>query len=548
MKKKDILFVLGISLVTVLALVGISYAYFSLDIQGEGKDMVVTTGELKLVFTDGDAINLEDAEPGATINKTITVENAGTDTVYYDLYWDKLENNIARNEMTIKITCESLNSSGVVFGTCAGVDTTPIKLKNILKRVRIASGYKHKYTINVVFTDTKESQNYNKNSSFSGKLGIKENAGADTYNCYTNKSSLTQGYKFTNGAYVYSYKQKPDHFQMENLWVNIDEDGWGVQLANHRSTAPITDKICTEIDGKPIVATSSMFSQYKGSSVDFSTFDTSNVVYMDEMFYGSKIDNLDLSGFDTSNVTTMKWMFYGNRNESLDLRSFDTSNVTNMERMFYESAATTLNVRGFDTSKVTNMNSMFSLSAATDLDIRGFDTTKVSSLHYIFASMNLSSLDLRYFDTSNVTDMSSMFKGSTIGSLNISTFNTSNVTNMQEMFADSNILTLDLSNFNTSNVTDMGGMFSNSKVTSLDLSSFDTSNVTDMRNMFYEVDAPVLDLSSFVLNDNVSLDAMFLYTSSKTGYAKDAVTAAKFNNKDVTNIGSGGSLTFIVKQ
>lgn len=206
MKKKDILFVLGISLVTVLALVGISYAYFSLDIQGEGKDMVVTTGELRLVFTDGDAINLEDAEPGATINKTITVENAGTDTVYYDLYWDKLENNIARNEITIKITCESLNSSGVVSGTCEGMNTTPIKLKNILKRVRIASGYKHKYTINVVFTDTKESQNYNMNSSFSGKFGIKENTDADTYNCYTNKSSLTQGYKFTNGAYVYSYK------------------------------------------------------------------------------------------------------------------------------------------------------------------------------------------------------------------------------------------------------------------------------------------------------------------------------------------------------
>lgn len=305
MKKKDILFVLGISLVTVLALVGISYAYFSLDIQGEGKDMVVTTGELKLVFTDGDTINLKDAEPGATINKTITVENTGTDTVYYDLYWDKLENNIARNEMTMKITCESLNSSGVVSGTCEGMNTTPVKLKNILKRVRIASGYKHKYTINVVFTDTKESQNYNMNSSFSGKFGIKENTDADTYDCYTNKSSLTQGYKFTNGAYVYSYKQKPDHFQMENLWVNIDEDGWGVQLVNHRSTDPITDKICTTIDGKPIVATSSMFSQYKGSSVDFSTFDTSNVKYMDEMFYGSKIDNLDLSNFDTSNVTTM---------------------------------------------------------------------------------------------------------------------------------------------------------------------------------------------------------------------------------------------------
>lgn len=548
MKKKDILFVLGISLVTVLTLVGISYAYFSLDIQGEGKDMVVTTGELKLVFNDGDTINLKDAEPGATINKTITVENTGTDTAYYDLYWDKLENNIARNEMTIKITCESYDSTGAVNGTCDGVNTTPIKLKKILNEIYIDSGYKYKYTININFIETKASQNYNKNSNFNGKLAIKENTGADTYNCYTNKSSLTQGTKFTNGSYVYSYKQKPDHFQMENLWINIDEDGWGVQLANHRSTAPITDKICTTIDGKPIVATSSMFSQYKGSSVDFSTFDTSNVVYMDEMFYGSKIDNLDLSGFDTSNVTTMKWMFYGNRNESLDLRSFDTSNVTNMERMFYESSATTLNVRGFDTSNVTNMNSMFALSATTDLDVRGFDTSKITSFHFIFANMNLSSLDLRYFDTSNATDMSSMFEGSTIGSLNLSTLNTSNVTNMQEMFADSNILTLDLTSFNTSKVTNMASMFSNSKATSLVLSSFETSNVTDMRNMFYEVDAPILDLSSFVLNDNVSLNAMFLYTSSKTAYAKDEATAAKFNNKDVTNIGSGGSsLTFVVK-
>ena len=545
MKKKDILFVLEISLVTVLALVGISYAYFSLDIQGEGKDMVVTTGELRLVFTDGDTINLEDAEPGATINKTITVENTGTDTVYYDLYWDKLENNIARNEMTIKITCESLNSSGVVSGTCEGMNTTPIKLKNILKRVRIASGYKHKYTINVVFTDTKESQNYNKNSSFSGKFGIKENADADTYNCYTNKSSLTQGYKFTNGAYVYSYKQKPDHFQMENLWVNIDEDGWGVQLVNHRSTDPITDKICTTIDGKPIVATSSMFSQYKGSSVDFSTFDTSNVKYMDEMFYGSKIDNLDLSNFDTSNVTTMYWMFYGNYNTSLDLRSFNTSNVTNTERMFYSSAATTLNVRGFDTSNVTNMNSMFALSKATEIDVSGFDTSNVTDMNFAFANINVSNLDLRYFDTSKVTNMFEMFYQSKFDTLNLSNFNTSSVTNMGWMFEYCEVPSLDLSSFNTSNVTNMDSMFSYAKIDSLDLSNFDTSNVTSMVYMFRNSEIPVLDLSNFTLNDNVEMNGMFFNASSKTGYAKDETTASKFNNKDVTNI---GSLKFVVKQ
>ena len=596
MKKKDILFILGMSLVTVLALVGISYAYFSLDIQGEGKDMVVTTGDLRLIFTDGDTINLEDVEPGVTINKTITVENAGTDTVYYDLYWDKLENNIARNEMTIKITCESLNSSGATDGTCDGVDSVPIKLKNILTRVSIEPGYTYKYDVLVTFIDTGKEQNYNKNSSFSGKFGVKESTSTNTYNCYVDSFDSTQGFQFENGSYVYSYKQKPTHFQMENLWSDIDEDGWGVQLVNHYASSPITSKVCTTINGLPIVATSSMFSNYSGTA-DISTLDTSNVVYMDEMFYASKIDNLDLSNFDTSKVTTMKWMFYGNRNESLDLRSFDTSNVTDMESMFYDTDATLVNVVGFDTSKVTNMDMMFANSTAATLDLRGFDTSnitnmsrmfsgaavndlnikyfdtsKVTNMSYMFDYANLKSLYLGNFDTSNVTnmsnmfanvtidsdldlssfntskvtDMSGMFEKSAIDSIDLSSFDTSSVTNMIQMFYNSSVKTLDLKKFNTSNVTNMYGMFWNAAATTIDVSNFNTSNVTRMDYMFYRCSASVLDLSSFTLNDSVQLTSMFTNAKTTTGYAKDAATAAKFNDKSVTSINSD-LLTFVVK-
>ena len=77
-----------------------------------------------------------------------------------------------------------------------------------------------------------------------------------------------------------------------------------------------------------------------------------------------------------------------------------------------------------------------------------------------------------------------------------------------------------LNKFNTSNVTNMVWMFSDSTITTLDLSSFDTSKVRDMRWMFE-------------------------YCKATTGYAKDADTAAKFNDSSVTNIPD--TLKFTVK-
>jgi surface protein len=62
---------------------------------------------------------------------------------------------------------------------------------------------------------------------------------------------------------------------------------------------------------------------------------------MNNMFSDSKATTLDLSSFDTSNVTDMRYMFYFSKATTLDLSSFDTSNVTNTARMFQDSGATT---------------------------------------------------------------------------------------------------------------------------------------------------------------------------------------------------------------
>ena len=65
-------------------------------------------------------------------------------------------------------------------------------------------------------------------------------------------------------------------------------------------------------------------------------------------------------------VTGMRYMFALAGATSLDLSSFDTSNVTDMSGMFENSKATSLDLRSFDTSNVTDMNFMFSGSEATE--------------------------------------------------------------------------------------------------------------------------------------------------------------------------------------
>jgi len=242
------------------------------------------------------------------------------------------------------------------------------------------------------------------------------------------------------------------------------------------------------------------------TSIDLSSFDTSNVTTMGSMFFRcSNLTSLDLSSFDTSNVTTISYMFYlcGNLT-SLDLSSFDTSNVTTMSSMFDGcSNLTSLDLSSFDTSNVTDMGSTFDgCSNLTSLDLSSFDTSKVTTMKCMFDGCgNLTSLDLSSFDTSNVTDMSYMFYGcSNLISLDLSSFDTSKVYTMKYMFDECSSLTsLDLSSFNTSYVSTMDFMFYGcNNLTSIDLSSFDTIHVDNMIGMFRECsNLTSLDLSSF---------------------------------------------------
>ncbi len=146
----------------------------------------------------------------------------------------------------------------------------------------------------------------------------------------------------------------------------------------------------------------------KGSAPWYSGswMDSNKVINIDESIPGQATVTCD------GNVTNLFMMFDNSNFTSLDLSSFDTSNATDMSWMFNDcNNLTTLDVSNFNTSKVTDMNGMFNTcSSIATLDLSSFNTSKVTNMTLMFGQCsNLITIDVSNFDTSNVTEMYGMF-------------------------------------------------------------------------------------------------------------------------------------------
>ena len=361
-----------ISLFT-LAVIGLSYAYFSTEITGEGKYVTLDTATLKLKYTDNTVLSLDNAIPGDFVTKTFTVENIGTKKVSYNIVWNNLINTINNYDLQLDMKCKSYKdyntSSKVESGECSSfykaVPYTETSISKDIKRNNgIDIGITHEYTVTITFKNRSYNQNDNLNKKFTGKIDLEEYIDPSPEPIYcTFDGELTQGAEYVNGQYTYRYMQEINYTEDYKLdWTNISNDGWGVQLIDKTSTEPVTSKLCTYINNKPIVSMSYTFSDSQATSIDLSSFDTSNVTDMSNMFAYSQATTLDLSSFDTRNVRSMSAMFNGSNAKLLDLSSFDTSKVTDMSNMFADSVnlKTIYSSNKFNTDTVTDSTSMFS--------------------------------------------------------------------------------------------------------------------------------------------------------------------------------------------
>ena len=332
MKDKKMYILLVISIL--FAVLGVSLAFFSLNIIGNdtAKYNKITTGDLELVFTDDNEVSLDGAFPGDSITKTISVKNTGTKEVSYNIVWQELLNEITNNELIIDGTCKNLNSNNTEDGTCSAISKKAVKEGNITSNIPIKPGYTQEYEVKITFIDTGKPQNYNKNKSFKGKLGLTESSAKTIYCTYDGE--LTQGAEYVNGQYTYRYMQEHDG----TTWNNITSDGWGVIFTDKTKTGEISENFCTYINDKPTISMSWMFADTQATTLNLSSFNTSNVTNMVAMLSGTQATLMDLSSFNTSKVTNMASIFEESIISELDISSFNFASIQNINNMFYRNS------------------------------------------------------------------------------------------------------------------------------------------------------------------------------------------------------------------
>ena len=150
MKRKIILPILA-GLITLLILVGVSYAYFSATITENNKtETVIKSGELNLIFTGTSEITAGDMIPGDSFTKTFTVENTSSVKTSYNIYMEGIT-----NEFNKDLVYTLSDEDGVVVSE-KSLPTTNADKSYILTNIEIETGVTKTYTLKI--TRNKEAE------------------------------------------------------------------------------------------------------------------------------------------------------------------------------------------------------------------------------------------------------------------------------------------------------------------------------------------------------------------------------------------------------
>ena len=201
---KIILSSIGIAIL--VALMGTAtYAYFTLEIEGVGKNNILRTfnKNMEITYTETSNVTLENAYTGDSVTKTFTVKNTGNTDVYYNVVLENVVNNFAKpEELTYKIE----EASGAAFRNDAAVPTSDT---TILSDIKIKTGETHTYTFMITFLSLDTDQSYNMGKTFSGKINVVPSENSSTLmnlkeNSLTYKIINSDSSIYTNGDNIIS--------------------------------------------------------------------------------------------------------------------------------------------------------------------------------------------------------------------------------------------------------------------------------------------------------------------------------------------------------
>ena len=172
MQKKQTILVVASLLVVVLS---VTLAYFTAQIIGKGKDVSVSSADLKIIFTDTDG-NIEgnDITPGWSNSKTFTVKNESNETYKYNIVIQDLVNTFVTNGyLQYKITS---TNGGYNMNEFKDVPKSSVAKDKILAySVSIPVGVTQSYTIEFKYSnDESVDQSDDMGKKLSGTLFVTE--------------------------------------------------------------------------------------------------------------------------------------------------------------------------------------------------------------------------------------------------------------------------------------------------------------------------------------------------------------------------------------
>ena len=583
-KKKQLLLSIGLVLILVLMIVGISYAAFKFTGLGNQPN-TITTGAITMEYEEStNTISMTGALPttdatgkvrltkGEYFDFTIKSSIQGNANINWEIAAEDITPSSAKKMAgkNIKLYLTKLDSAGAetqvmapkVYNASTSANTKTGRPSGVMSLATgtMSTSETTNYRLRMYVDEDYNPQGDGGGLSFSVKINaygkVKEAPTGSKMKAYATEADKTPP---QTDFHTNAYKSKITTIitKKDNIVPATAVASWDISEAGDGSVMAYVEKTDEVLEPQP---TNVKIYSNKGETKDIletiyaTPLEGTDIEYAYKLTIGGEdgiianesmisyfegfrnMTSVDLSSLDTSEVTNMVNMFANCSSlPSLDVSSFDTSKVTDMSSMFNRcTSLTSLDLSSFNTSQVTDMNDMFFYcDGLTSLDLSSFDTSKVTDMSEMFnRCTSLTSLDLSSFDTSKVTNMDRMFGGcSSLTSLDVSSFDTSNVTNMSEMFDNcSNLTSLDVSKFDTLKVTNMSEMFSYcSSLTSLDVSKFYTSNVTNMDSMFYECSRLTsLDVSKFDTSNVTNMDDMF-------GSCK-GLTSLDVSNFDTSNV------------
>ena len=172
MQKKQTILVVASLLVVVLS---VTLAYFTAQIIGKGKDVSVSSADLKIIFTDSDgAISGSNIEPGWSDTKTFTIENKSNETYKYNIVIQDLVNTFVTNGyLQYKITSTNGGYNMTEFKDVPKSETATDTI--LAYSVSISVGVTQSYTVEFKYAnDESVDQSNDMGKKLSGTLFITE--------------------------------------------------------------------------------------------------------------------------------------------------------------------------------------------------------------------------------------------------------------------------------------------------------------------------------------------------------------------------------------